>query len=75
MQCMTPAKRIQDMLPALIVFAIVAAFGTYATIAYVARDPWWIGTLVELRQERAAAPATATPNKHRITKRTASSRA
>lgn len=61
---MTPVKRIQDMLPALIVFAVVAAFGTYSMIAYVVRDPWWISTLVQLREEASAPrPAHATPHK------------
>lgn len=42
---MTLSKRILDMLPALIVFACVAAFGTYVAVAYVVRDPWWMHTL------------------------------
>jgi hypothetical protein len=72
---MTPVKRIQDMLPALIVFAVVAAFGTYATIAFVARDPWWINTLVELREERAAPAPAAEPANRRHPHRTAAARA
>lgn len=42
---MTLHKRILDMLPALLVFAFVAAFGTYVAVAYVVRDPWWLHTL------------------------------
>jgi hypothetical protein len=61
---MTPVKRIQDMLPALIVFAVVAAFGTYSMIAYVVRDPWWINTLVQLHEEPVATqPAGKKPMK------------
>jgi len=47
---MTPIKRIQDMLPALIVFAVVAVFATYATVAFVVRDPQWLQTLIDIRQ-------------------------
>lgn len=45
---MTPTKRILDMLPALLVFAAVAAFGTYVAVAFVLRDPWWLQTRAEL---------------------------
>jgi hypothetical protein len=63
---MTPVKRIQDMLPALIVFAVVAAFGTYSTIAFVVRDPWWINTLVQLREDPVVSqPAGTKPMKRK----------
>ena len=56
---MTPLKRIQDMLPALIVFAIVAVFATYATVAFVVHDARWMQTLVELRQAEAGSTSPA----------------
>ena len=62
---MTLHKRILDMLPALIVFAAVAAFGTYVAIAYVVRDPWWLHTLATHAQaqpaDRSAPAATTRP--------------
>jgi len=60
---MTPIKHIQDRLPALIVFAIVAVFASYATVAFVVRDPAWMQTLVELREVSVepTTPAHATP--------------
>lgn len=51
---MTLRKRFLDLLPALTVFAAIAAFGTYVAIAYVARDPWWLHTLAEHAQQREA---------------------
>lgn len=51
--CVTPYKRIMDMLPALIVFAIVSAFATYVAFAFVLQDPWWLQTVAELRRQAA----------------------
>ena len=48
---MTPYKRIMDMLPALIVFALVSAFATYVAFAFVLHDPWWLQTVSELRHQ------------------------
>lgn len=48
-------KRFLDMLPVMIVFAAVAAFGTYVAVAYVLQDPWWLHTLAAHQQP---APAT-----------------
>lgn len=56
---MTLKNRILDMLPALLVFAFIAAFGTYVAIAYVLHDPWWITTLSELSQQHAMNTAAA----------------
>lgn len=57
---MTLRNRILDMLPALIVFAIVAAFGTYCAIAFVERDPLWLRTVAQVRRQHDA-PAAPSP--------------
>jgi hypothetical protein len=51
---MTWNKRLLDLLPALIVFASVTAFGTYVVIAYVLHDPWWLHTLAAHQHANAA---------------------
>jgi len=51
---MTATKRILDMLPALVMFALVAALGTYIAVAYVVHDPFWLNTVAELREQQAA---------------------
>ena len=60
---MTIRARFRDMLPALLVFALVAAFTTYVTVAYIARDPWWLQTLAELRsaEETPSGPGQSQP--------------
>lgn len=61
---MTPLKRIQDMLPALVVFAVVAVFATYATVAFVVRDPQWLQTLVDMRDDAPQPDPSALPTSH-----------
>lgn len=45
-----------DMLPALVTFAVIAAFATYVAVAWVIRDPWWLHTVLELTGREPTAP-------------------
>ena len=51
-------KRLLDMLPALLVFAVVSLFASYVAVAYIVHDPLWLQTLAHAR-DSATPPAPA----------------
>jgi len=54
---MTLHSRILDMLPALLVFAIVTAFATYVLVEYVAHEPIRASTPQQQRADQLPRPA------------------
>lgn len=54
---MTLRTRMLDLLPVLLVFALVSAFATYVTVEYVVRDPMVVPPPQVTPAEELPAPA------------------
>lgn len=61
---MTLRTRILDMLPVLIVFAVVSVFASYVAVAYIVHDPLWLRTLAELQAQDAPSTHGAPAVRH-----------
>lgn len=60
---MTARNRVKDMLPVLIVFFVVASFGTIVFVEYVAKEPIVVPARAKATPQKAPHPVPFVPRR------------